>query len=265
MLDRTVDLVSPFCVQKTYQGLVDDNFGIKTNMTSVQTKIINSKWEELGLPENTEMCLDTEDFLFTEIKEMNFDCMRGIVEQRQSDINELMAAGQKDKQESKDQDKIKELSGFLKKVKDMNLAKLKTSLDAHINMSHYFKANLDEFDTSQLFQIEQSIIAGSDVQIVLKDLAPKMVRNCNILQVMRLMTLLSVCNNGLKQTDLDQMRQIFIASYGYQEIPTLMNLQDARLLRLGDDVLDKVGQKVFAKDRMFNWNKIVEVSLHPAN
>ena len=86
MLDRTVDLVSPFCVQKTYQGLVDDNFGIKSNMTSVQTKVINSKWEESGLPENTEMCLDSEDFLFTEIKEMSLDAMQKVLVQRADDI-----------------------------------------------------------------------------------------------------------------------------------------------------------------------------------
>lgn len=30
MLDRTVDLISPFCVQQTYEGQIDETFGIKT-------------------------------------------------------------------------------------------------------------------------------------------------------------------------------------------------------------------------------------------
>jgi len=30
MMDRSVDLVSPFCVQQTYEGQIDENFGIQT-------------------------------------------------------------------------------------------------------------------------------------------------------------------------------------------------------------------------------------------
>lgn len=32
MLDRSVDLVSPFCVQQNYEGQLDETFGISTTM-----------------------------------------------------------------------------------------------------------------------------------------------------------------------------------------------------------------------------------------
>ena len=35
MIDRNVDLISPFCVNQTYEGLLDENFGIKTCTISV--------------------------------------------------------------------------------------------------------------------------------------------------------------------------------------------------------------------------------------
>jgi len=39
MMDRSVDLVSPFCYQRTYEGRLDDNFSIDTCVISVANKI----------------------------------------------------------------------------------------------------------------------------------------------------------------------------------------------------------------------------------
>ena len=65
------------------------------------------------------------------------------------------------------------------------------------------------------------------------------------------MTLLSVTRSGFDQKDFDYIRRTFAMCYGYQEIPTLMNLQDARLLRL--------------KDKTYDWTKIKRVSNHQSN
>ena len=40
MIDRDIDLVSPFCVNQTYEGLLDEFFGIKTCSITVDTTII---------------------------------------------------------------------------------------------------------------------------------------------------------------------------------------------------------------------------------
>ena len=70
-----------------------------------------------------------------------------------------------------------------------------------------------------------------------------MVRQYNIKTVLRLITLLSVTQSGLKQAEFDHLRKVFIMCYGYQEIPTLMNLQDAKLFRMRDKGLDWDRQK----------------------
>ena len=64
--------------------------------------------------------------------------------------------------------------------------------------------------------------------------------------VLRLMTLLSTTNSGLKQAEFDQLRRAFIMCYGYKEISTILNLQDSRLLKL--------------RDKRFDWSKIRSVS-----
>lgn len=40
MIDREVDLVSPFCVNQTYEGLLDEFFRIRTCSVTVDTNII---------------------------------------------------------------------------------------------------------------------------------------------------------------------------------------------------------------------------------
>ena len=64
--------------------------------------------------------------------------------------------------------------------------------------------------------------------------------------VLRLMTLLSTTNSGLKQAEFDQLRRAFIMCYGYKEISTILNLQDSRLLKV--------------RDKRFDWSKIRSVS-----
>ena len=40
MLDRSVDLITPFCINQTYEGLLDETFGISTGSITVETAIV---------------------------------------------------------------------------------------------------------------------------------------------------------------------------------------------------------------------------------
>jgi len=40
MFDRDIDVVSPFCVNQTYEGLLDEFYGISTSTISVDNKIV---------------------------------------------------------------------------------------------------------------------------------------------------------------------------------------------------------------------------------
>lgn len=69
MIDRSVDLVSPFCVQQNYEGQLDETFGINTTLLSVDTKILNPSWEKKpGESDTTDLILNNDDFLFKEVR-----------------------------------------------------------------------------------------------------------------------------------------------------------------------------------------------------
>ena len=59
----------------------------------------------------------------------------------------------------------------------------------------------------------------------------------------------STTQGGLSKADFDNLRRVFILNYGYQEMVTLMNLQDAGLFR---QKLDKKQPGYFD----WNWEKI---------
>lgn len=78
MIDREVDLISPFCVSQSYEGLLDEFFGIKTTSLSVNNKIVypdQAVREQLKLKENEMHEFDLTDNvpMFAEIRNKHFN------------------------------------------------------------------------------------------------------------------------------------------------------------------------------------------------
>ena len=80
-----------------------------------------------------------------------------------------------------------------------------------------------------------------------------MVKGYNKMKVLRAMCLFSTTQGGLAKSDFYYLRRVFIMNYGYQEMVTLMNLQDAGLFKLKEK--DKKAAGYFD----WQWNKIKEV------
>lgn len=62
----------------------------------------------------------------------------------------------------------------------------------------------------------------------------KMVKGVDKKVVLKLMCLLSILHSGIKKEDLHTLIKSYIFCYGWDEMPTLMNLQDAGILRVRD-------------------------------
>lgn len=69
------------------------------------------------------------------------------------------------------------------------------------------------------------------------------------MKVLRAMCIYCTTQGGLVKADFDNLRRVFVMNYGYQEMVTLMNLQDAGLFRMK---FDKKQPEYFD----WNWQKI---------
>ena len=90
------------------------------------------------------------------------------------------------------------------------------------------------------------IISGGNLKEIITSLEAKMIKQYDLATVLRLFILLSTTLSGLKQSEFDHLRRTLITCYGYQEIATLLNLQDSRLFKM--------------RDKKMDWNKIKNVS-----
>lgn len=76
MIDRTVDLISPFCTQQTYEGQIDETFGIKTNSVDIDCNILSSNYKpEPGQPTKETKKLSSEDIIFRQIRDKAYDSL----------------------------------------------------------------------------------------------------------------------------------------------------------------------------------------------
>jgi hypothetical protein len=77
MIDRSVDLITPFLRQNTYEGLLDETFGIECGAMTVKRTIVTPDTEETikqaaagkQFKEKVTMRLSNEDSLFKTIRD----------------------------------------------------------------------------------------------------------------------------------------------------------------------------------------------------
>ena len=134
MFDRDIDVISPFCVNQNYEGLLDEFFGIKTCTISVENSISYPEEKvrkELKLPENgrTDFILTSEDIIFNEIRNKHFNVAGPHLNKQISDIQRMMG--------DKNQKTIEELERFIQKLKNMNIVKAKEIVTSHINVAYH--------------------------------------------------------------------------------------------------------------------------------
>jgi hypothetical protein len=143
MFDRDIDVVSPFCVNQTYEGLLDEFYGISTSTISVDNKIVypdEKVRKELGQTDDgrTDFVLSSEDTMFNDIRNKHFNVAGPHLSKTISDIQRMM--------NDKNQKTIQELDKFIKKLKNMNVVKAKEIATSHINIATHItqsQRNLD--------------------------------------------------------------------------------------------------------------------------
>jgi len=90
-------------------------------------------------------------------------------------------------------------------------------------------------DYKQLYRLEQKCILGLDnkdtYKTIIHDIEAKIIKMYDKIHILRALCIFSIINGGLDQEDFDYLRKAFIMHYGHHHIVTLMNLEDAGILK----------------------------------
>ncbi|XP_042193601.1 vacuolar protein sorting-associated protein 33A [Callorhinchus milii] len=226
LLDRNVDLLTPLGSQLTYEGLIDEMYGIQNTYVKLPPeKFASKKQNESGrdLPtEAKKLQLNSGEELYAEIRDKNFNAVGSVLSKKAKFISAAFEGRHNAKT-------VGEIKQFVSQLPHMQAAR--TSLANHTSIAELIKditASEKFFDN---LTVEQEFMSGIDTDKVNSYIEDSIAQKEPLIKILRLVCMQSVCNNGLKQKVLDYYKREILQTYGYEHILTLSNLEKAGLLK----------------------------------
>lgn len=233
IIDREVDFVTPLLTQLTYEGLIDEMFGIQNNMTEVDSTIVGaasqtstSQGSSAGVSETSsssrvrKIQLDSSDKLFDQLRDANFAIVGGR-------LNKVARRLQSDFESRHSSKTTSELKDFVKKLP--GLQSDQQSLKIHTNIAEEIMKYTRTDQFTQLLEVQQHLAAGTDPSSQFEAIEELIARDTPLPEVLRLLCIYSCISGGIKTREFDQFRRLILQGYGYQHVLTLGNLERLQL------------------------------------
>ncbi|KAE8635138.1 hypothetical protein XENTR_v10002524 [Xenopus tropicalis] len=202
LLDRNVDLLTPLATQLTYEGLIDEVYGIQNSHVKLPPEKFAPKKQGEGgkdLPtEPKKLLLNSAEELYAEIRDKNFNAVGSVLSKKAK----IISAAFEGRHNAKTVGEIKQ---FVSQLPHMQAEK--ASLANHTSIAELIK----EITTSEAFfdnlTVEQEFMSGFDTDKVNPYIEDCIAKKDPIIKILRLVCLQSVCNTGLKQKVLDYYKR----------------------------------------------------------
>lgn len=230
LIDRRADLVTPFCIQQTYEGMLDEHFGIHATNLDAKASILKGNDEEekkdlaVGKPPKIDsMSLRSDqDLIIDELRDLHFVALQNKFSQRVIDIDRII-------KEKDNPQNVDDLQKYIEKLKNMKITQVKDKLTNHLNLTHHMNSKINDFDYADCLNLEQGIIIGENIKEVIESLILLMAKGVEKDNILRLFCLLSVTQSGLKDKVYQELLKQYIDCYGFEEMNVLLNLEEMGL------------------------------------
>jgi len=167
---------------------------------------------------------------------MSIEKLGAFLQERAISIRKSYAAFRENKDAS-----LTEIHGFVKRMPA--LAKEYKALTQHINIAQYLKQTTDSREFREQWQTERGLLEGELLLDTIEDLVATDVMRERLHKALRLLCLQSFTAGGIRSNRFDQVRRLFVHTYGYPVLMTLINLERVGLLRRRDLVLVETQQQ----------------------
>ncbi len=242
IIDRGVDFLTPLLTQLTYEGLVDELFGIQQNQAEVDASIVGSApgpsstqssvattASSQGPPpprsahgQKRKIQLDSSDKLFDQIRDTNFATVG-------SQLNKIARRLESEIESRHVAKSTAELREFVNKLPGLQAEQ--ASLRIHSGIAE----EIIKFTRSDRFRhglkIQQHLAAGADPAAQHEGIEELIAREAPLPLVLRLLCIESCISGGLKPRDLETFKRAILQAYGYQHLLTLDILEKFQLLQ----------------------------------
>ncbi|KAJ6228029.1 vacuolar protein sorting-associated protein 33a [Anaeramoeba flamelloides] len=239
LIDRHYDLISPLVHQLSYEGMLDELYGITDTVLELDPKILNKP--RTGKKER--ISLNSNDLLFAEIRDLNQSQIGPYLSRK---AREIMGGYD----ERKNLKTIREFRNFTGKLG--KLQKEHSSLSIHLSIAEAINKYATE---DQLFHrlINSQLTVLTECEPCYDFLEELIYQEAPIETVLRLLCLHSLALNGIKSKKFDFFRKEIIQTYGFQHVITLNNLEKLGMIKKSE------GR---SKKSYTNWKKQLNLIDH---
>lgn len=226
IIDREVDSVTPLLTQLTYEGLIDEIFGIQNNQTEVDTSIVGATTQSTAATSQNKkraISLDSNDTLYEQLRNSNFVIVGGLlnkVVRRLQQVQSDYGNQHKTKTIAELKDFVGQLPGY---QQEQQSAKVHIALAEEIIKT----TRTDQF--KGILEVQQNLAAGADPSSQLAGIEELIAREAPLRETLRLLCLYSCVSGGIKPADFAQFKRLILQGYGYQHLLTLNNLEKLQL------------------------------------
>jgi len=229
IVDRQVDPITPMPTQLTYEGLVDEIFGIKNGLVFLQASMIPTK-EGQPAPQPTRSGtvptpMNSNDSLYSQLRNLNFSVVGPLLNKKAKEIGEYYNRKEDVKAGKLS---IQELRDYVKLYKNV-IEKEEQSLELHMNMAEQILALTKLDDFHKRLEAEQSMIMGGKSSL---EYIEDCIANQNpLLKILRLLVIQCHTGEGLRSKQYDVIIRDILQTYGYEYATTISSLETVGLLR----------------------------------
>lgn len=231
IIDREVDFVTPLLTQLTYEGLIDELFGIQNNQTDVDSTIVGASSQvaqstsaapasSSNQSRRRKIQLDSSDKLFDQLRDTNFAIVGNLLNKVARRIQSDLDSRHTSKTTAELKDFVKKLPGY---QAEQQSVKIHTGLTEEI--IKYTRTD----DFGRLLEVQQNLAAGADPSSQFDAIEELIARGTPLPEILRLLCVYSCISGGIKTKEYDQFRRLILEGYGYQHLLTLQNLEKLQL------------------------------------
>lgn len=207
IFDRTLDMVTPLMTQLTYEGLIDELYGIAGGEGVFPFSFGESS--KPGMDQRT--VLSSQDKVFGELRDRNISSVGAALYQKAGWVKQNY-------ERRKEVQQLKELKEFMQGLPEMQ--EIHRLVGLHTTIATDIGKRTQTSSFRRRIATEQSIIQQINDKDVLEFIDEQINRKEPLPSVMRLICLYAVVNGGLKPKDFDAIRESMMLTYG---IPQVIN------------------------------------------
>ena len=221
LFDRSIDFITPLLKQLTYSGLLSEYCNVQCGhldpdapIYDVTKPLSNSKFKLGG------------DAIYDEIKDVNFVALG-------TTLNKLAKSLKQDYESRNQANTVAQIKSFVKQLG--HLQNDHKSLRIHTNIAELLQKDVMDDDFHKLIEIQQAQISGNDAATHLEFVEEMIYRNVQINDLIRLLCLISILNDGLKKKQFDWFKREMMGQFGMTSFEMMDELHKAHLLIKKED------------------------------